>query len=80
MRIKNWISTDRYDVRFVFSPFWFLVSAQRLPSTQEVLDDLAANETLAYIVSLENEVERLRKQMKEINNQLQSSKVSFLLL
>ncbi len=49
-------------------------------TTQKVLNDLSSNETFAYIQKLEGETDRLRKQLKEITNQLNSAKVSSSLL
>jgi hypothetical protein len=49
-------------------------------TTQRVIEDLASNETLLYIQQLEQETEKLRKQLKDVTVQLQSSKVCFLSL
>lgn len=46
-------------------------------TTQKVLNDISTNETFVYIQKLETETERLRKQLKDVTNQLQSVKVSF---
>jgi hypothetical protein len=47
-------------------------------NTQQALADLANNDTFNYIQSLQGEVDRLRKQLKDVTTQLTSSKVSFL--
>jgi hypothetical protein len=46
-------------------------------TTQKVLNDLSSNETFAYIQKLEYETNRLRQQLKEVTNQLQSAKVCY---
>ena len=45
-------------------------------SATEMAKELSSNETLNYIIDLEAEVERLREQVKTINAQLHSTKVS----
>jgi hypothetical protein len=42
-----------------------------------VFDELASDETFLYIQRLEKESESLRRQLKETNCQLQSTKVFF---
>jgi hypothetical protein len=44
-------------------------------TTQKVLEDLASNETLAYIQRLESETDKLRRQLRDVTAQLQSAKV-----
>lgn len=45
-------------------------------TTQKVLEDLASNETLAYIQRLESETDKLRRQLRDVTAQLQSAKVA----
>lgn len=45
-------------------------------TTQKILDELANNETLLYIQKLEKEVENLKKTIKDLSNQLLSTKIS----
>lgn len=51
------------------------VSQEKI-STEKVLADLSSNETFQYINQLENEVEYLRKQLKEASQALQGTKVA----
>lgn len=43
---------------------------------QKVLDELSSNEAFQYVQKLETEVDKLRKQLKDVTSQLQNAKVS----
>lgn len=45
-------------------------------TTQKILDELASNETLMYIQKLEKEIDNLKKTIKDLSNQLLSTKIS----
>ncbi|RYH27265.1 hypothetical protein EON65_13630 [archaeon] len=44
-------------------------------TTQKVLNDLSKNETFQYIQNLQEEVDKLRNQLMDVNSQLQAAKV-----
>lgn len=44
-------------------------------STQHVSAELASNQTMLYIQKLEQETEKLKKQIKDVTSQLQTVKV-----
>jgi hypothetical protein len=48
--------------------------AERL-SMQKILDELSSNEAFQYVQRLESEVEKLRKQLRDVSSQLQNAKV-----
>ncbi len=43
---------------------------------QKILDELSSNEAFQYVQKLEIEVEKLRKQLRDVTAQLQHAKVS----
>ncbi len=43
---------------------------------QKILDELSSNEAFQYVQKLETELEKLRKQLRDITNQLQYAKVN----
>lgn len=42
---------------------------------QKILDELSSNEAFQYVQRLESEVEKLRKQLRDVTSQLQNAKV-----
>jgi polyhydroxyalkanoate synthesis regulator phasin len=44
---------------------------------QKILDELSSNEAFQYVQRLESEVEKLRKQLRDVTSQLQNAKVTF---
>ncbi len=46
-------------------------------TTRKVAEELASNETLLYIQKLETETERLKKQVRDVAQQLHTCKVGF---
>ena len=46
-------------------------------TTRKVAEELASNETLLYIQKLEAETERLKKQVRDVAQQLHTCKVCF---
>jgi hypothetical protein len=45
-------------------------------SMQKILDELSSNEAFQYVQRLESEVEKLRKQLRDVTSQLQNAKVA----